>query len=85
MAGSAEHVKNAIRPGQRYLIHFREIVIRSSQPENRNGIDSRGSGFFRQLNRAERLIQRKHWAAEQAHLLPGYDCSGTVPQTLDIP
>ena len=66
------------------MIHFGEIVVRGSQPEDGNRVNARRCGLFRQFDGSQSFIDSKHRAAEQADLLPRHDSNRASAQTGEV-
>ena len=66
------------------MVHFRQIVIVSSEPENRHRVNPGSSRFFRQFDRRQRFIHGEHGSAEESNLLSGNHRERASPQPIKI-
>ena len=69
---------------QRHMVDLGQIVILGRQPENRNAIHSGRRRLFRQLDRRQRLEDRKQRPAKQTDLLPRNRRQRPAPKPLNI-
>src|SRR5271156_2274835 len=62
-------LRKSILREQRHMADLRQIVILGRQPEDRNAIHPRGRSLLRQLDRRQRLENRKQRPAKETDLL----------------
>src|SRR2546427_156364 len=44
-----EPASHTFRPWKGHVVYFRQVMVRRGQPEDRNGVDSRGGSLLRQF------------------------------------
>src|SRR5205814_2633422 len=84
MCGCLKPLWNVIRPGNRNVIDFGQIMILGGEPENWDRINPAGGSFIREFDGSQGFVDRKHWPAEQPHLLSRQHGASAGAEASDI-
>ena len=84
VAFHGEQFRKSVLGSKRHMIDLGQIMVLGSQPENRNAVHSGRRRLFRQLDRGQRLEDRKQRAAKKTDLLSRNRRQRSSPEALDI-
>jgi len=84
VAGRGENLQSPLRTGDGNVVHLGQIMVVGREPENRDRVDSGGSGFFREFDRRQRFVDGEHGSAEKPDLLAGDDRGRAFAQSVEI-